>query len=68
VIELLTRQKAVIEYKPWHPADMAATWADISKAKQKLDWKPQISLAEGMRKLVAWYDANRAWAKDIGTD
>jgi nucleoside-diphosphate-sugar epimerase len=68
LIEELTGQKAKINYQPWHPADMAATWADISKAKRMLDWKPQTSFRDGIRKLVTWYDENRAWAKDIGTD
>jgi nucleoside-diphosphate-sugar epimerase len=68
IIEELTGQKANIEYKPWHPADMAATWADISKAKKHLDWKPQTTFREGLGKLAAWYEANRSWAKDIGTE
>ena len=29
-IAVLTKQKAIVEYKEWHPADMAATWADIT--------------------------------------
>jgi nucleoside-diphosphate-sugar epimerase len=68
IIEELTGQKANIVYKPWHPADMAATWADISKAKKHLDWKPQTHFREGLGKLVEWYEANRSWAKDIGTE
>jgi UDP-glucuronate 4-epimerase len=68
LIEELTGQKAKIEYQPWHPADMPATWADISKAKKMLDWKPQTSFRDGMRQLVTWYEENRAWAKDIATD
>ena len=68
MIEELAGQKAKIEYKPWHPADMAATWADISKAKKHLDWKPQTNLREGLGKLAMWYEANRDWAKHIGTE
>jgi nucleoside-diphosphate-sugar epimerase len=68
MIEELTGQKANINFQPWHPADMAATWADISKAKKFLDWKPQTSFLDGMRKVAAWYEANRSWAKDINTD
>ena len=36
-----------------NPADMAATWADISKAKKHLEWKPQTHLREGLGKLDA---------------
>ena len=41
--------KAKIEYKPWHPADMAATWADITKARKYLDWAPQTTSARACR-------------------
>jgi UDP-glucuronate 4-epimerase len=68
LIEELTGRKAEIEYKPWHPADMAATWADITKAKKHLEWSPQTSFREGMGRLVDWYEANRDWAKQIKTD
>lgn len=68
LIEELTGQKAKIEYRPWHPADMAATWADISKARAKLDWSPKTGFREGLQRLVAWYEENRDWAKEIDTD
>jgi nucleoside-diphosphate-sugar epimerase len=68
LIEELTGQKAQIEYRPWHPADMAETWADISKARKMLDWTPQTNIRDGMRHLVQWYEENRAWAQEINTD
>ncbi len=68
LIEELTGRKAQIDYKPWHPADMAATWADITKARKILDWSPQVNFRQGLGKLAAWYEDNRTWAKDIDTD
>jgi len=68
LIEELTGEKAKIEYRPWHPADMAATWADISKARKTLGWSPRTGFREGMQRLAAWYEENRAWAKEIDTD
>ena len=68
LIEELTGKKAKIEYRPWHPADMAATWADITKARKTLEWAPQTDFREGLKRLVAWYEENRSWAKDIDTD
>jgi len=68
MIEEMTGKKAMIDYLPWHPADMAATWADITKARQTLGWSPQVSFRSGMEQLVKWYEENRAWAKEIDTD
>jgi nucleoside-diphosphate-sugar epimerase len=68
LIEELTGRKAQIVYKPGHAADVPETWADISKARKMLGWSPETSFRDGLGQLVAWYKANRAWAKDISTD
>jgi nucleoside-diphosphate-sugar epimerase len=67
LVEQMVGKKAHIEYKPRHPADVMATWADISKAERVLEWRPQFRFADGVEALVKWYQANRAWAKDIVT-
>jgi len=59
--------KANIEYYPPHPADMSTNWADISKARKMLDWKPTTGINEGIAHLVDWYNQERAWASDILT-
>ncbi len=67
LVEKLVGKKAVLEYRPRHPADMPATWADIGKAQQLLGWQPQITFQDGVACLVDWYRRNRAWAKEIET-
>jgi len=68
LFETATKKKAIIEYLPMDKADMLASWADVSKAGALLGWKPQIDLEEGVRRLVAWYNAERSWASKIRTD
>lgn len=68
LIEELTGRKAKIDYRPWHPADMMATWADISKARRVLGWEPRTSFRAGLQNLVDWYEKNRDWAAQIDTD
>jgi UDP-glucuronate 4-epimerase len=68
LVEKLTGCKAIQKQKPGHPADVPATWADISKARRMLGWSPQTGFEQGMRNLVEWYEANRSWAKEIDTD
>ena len=67
IIEQLTGQRAKIEYSDAHKADVRATWANIDKARTLLGWEPRTELAEGLRRLVEWYDANRDWAREIET-
>lgn len=67
VLEALIGKPAQLDFRPGHPADMTATWADISKAQRILGWQPQTSFEHGMRKLVAWYQEQREWAKDVQT-
>ncbi|WP_163329059.1 SDR family NAD(P)-dependent oxidoreductase [Desulfurobacterium thermolithotrophum] len=68
VIELIEEylgKKAEKIYKPFHKADLKATWANIEKAKRILDWEPQVSLEEGLKKTVDWHIENREWLKNI---
>jgi len=52
--------KLNIIYEPFHPADMMATWADITKAKEILDWQPTIKLEQGIESAETWFLQNRA--------
>ena len=54
--------KPQIDYRPAHPADVPATWADVSRAGRLLEWSPQISVEEGLRRSVQWYRDNRRTA------
>ena len=65
LIEKLLGKKAAVVHKPAHPADVFATWADISKARRLLNWEPRTSLEDGLRHAVEWYLENRNWAKEV---
>jgi nucleoside-diphosphate-sugar epimerase len=64
-IEAYLGKKAVIDYRPFHKADLKETWADITKAKNLLGWEPKVSFEEGIKKTVDWYLENRDWLKDV---
>jgi len=51
-----------IEHGPFHPADVRATSADISKARRLLGFEPQVPIEEGLRRSVDWYLKNRETA------
>ena len=64
-IAKLIGNQPIIENKPMHPADVMATWADVSKAGRLLDWHPTVSIEEGLRRSVEWYSANRDLARSL---
>ncbi|MDR1195994.1 MAG: SDR family NAD(P)-dependent oxidoreductase [Endomicrobium sp.] len=65
LIEKNLGKKAAYNYKPFHKADITATWANINEAKNTLGWTPKISLEQGIRKTVDWYLENKSWFKNI---
>jgi nucleoside-diphosphate-sugar epimerase len=70
LVRLLERtigRKARLEYHPPNQADMRSNWADVSKARHMLNWQPQVSLQEGVRLLVDWYNSERTWVSEVLT-
>jgi nucleoside-diphosphate-sugar epimerase len=67
LMERIIGKTARVEYGPPNTADMLSNWADVTKARRLLGWEPETSLDEGVRRLVDWYQAERAWARDIIT-
>jgi len=65
LIEQYLGKKAKIEFQPRHPADVPATWADITKAKQLLGWRPLVSIEEGIQNTVAWYLENQELVRNV---
>ena len=65
MVQHLVGQEACIEQLPSHPADVTATWADITKARNLLGWEPGVPLEDGLRRTVQWYRENQVWAKQI---
>jgi len=68
LIEQLTGRAAQIDFQPRHKADIPASWADITRARQQLGWEPRTPFADGVRALVDWYQRERAWASQIVLD
>lgn len=56
---------ARLDRRPSQAADVQATRADITKARTRLGWAPTTTLAEGVRRTVAWHRDNRDWLREI---
>jgi len=55
LIEDATGKKAVITQLPAQPGDTPLTYADISKARAGLGYRPRVAIEEGIAKFVSWY-------------
>jgi nucleoside-diphosphate-sugar epimerase len=63
-IEALTRTIGTImdytggyENAPTYPGSVSRRCPDITKAKTELGYKPSVSLEDGLKKTVSWYQA-----------
>jgi dTDP-glucose 4,6-dehydratase len=54
-INVLTGNQAGIRYEPLPKDDPRQRQPDISKARRLLNWSPQVELAEGLERTVAWF-------------
>jgi nucleoside-diphosphate-sugar epimerase len=67
ILEEKIGQRALITHHAFHPADVRANHADVSKARNILGWQPQVGLDQGISRLVDWYMQEREWASQIET-
>ncbi|MDQ3634791.1 MAG: GDP-mannose 4,6-dehydratase [Acidobacteriota bacterium] len=58
LLEKNLEKKAIIERKPMQPGDVPQTFADISKAKELLNYYPQTKIEKGIAKFVEWFNTN----------
>ena len=52
-------RKAVIERQPMQPGDVPVTFADISKARELLNYNPQTKIEDGIPKFTDWFKQTR---------
>lgn len=57
LLECATGKKAVLQQEALQQGDVPLTWADISKAGRLLDYRPQTTIEQGLKKFVEWYRA-----------
>ena len=61
IIELLEAalgRKAVIDRQPLQPGDVPATFADITKARARLGYDPQVKIEPGIKLFIDWFRKN----------
>lgn len=59
IVKKLTGSKSEITFLPLPRDDPRRRCPEISKAEKLLNWRPRVSLEEGLRKTIAWFEAGR---------
>ncbi len=54
LLEELIGRKAKIEKLPMQPGDVPITYADITRAREELDYRPRVPVREGLRRFIGW--------------
>jgi len=57
VLEDCLGKKSVKNMLPMQPGDVQATYADVDELVRAIDYKPAMSVEEGMARFVDWYRA-----------
>jgi UDP-glucuronate decarboxylase len=55
----VTQSKSQIVFQPLPTDDPKRRCPDISKANRLLEWTPTVSLNDGLKRTVAWFEAER---------
>ncbi len=55
LIEENIGKKAKVKKLPMQPGDVSITYADVSKAKKLLGYKPEVKVEAGIPSFVKWY-------------
>ncbi|MBN1414600.1 MAG: NAD-dependent epimerase [Bacteroidales bacterium] len=56
VIEEFTGKKAIIEFKPLQAGDVRKTWANVQALEKQYEYRPHITVSEGIKRFVKWYN------------
>jgi len=61
-IEAATGRKAILDRQPPQPGDVPVTYASVEKAERLLGFRARVPLADGLRRTVDWFRADRGRA------
>jgi len=59
LIERALGKEAKIETLEAQPGDVTITYADITKAREKLGYRPQVKMEEGVKRFVEWFKEHK---------
>jgi dTDP-glucose 4,6-dehydratase len=61
VLQALGKPESLVEHVKDRPGHDRRYAIDARKARAELRWSPRVGFADGLRRTVEWYVANRPW-------
>jgi len=58
MLEKLAGHPIPVTYSAWRPGDQPVYISDVRKAERELEWRPRISVSEGIGRLWKWIGTN----------
>ncbi|MEM9399379.1 MAG: NAD-dependent epimerase/dehydratase family protein [Verrucomicrobiota bacterium] len=55
LLEKALGKKAILQKLPMQPGDVPVTYADITKAREVIEYNPTTAIEEGIEKFIDWY-------------
>jgi UDP-glucuronate 4-epimerase len=60
LLETALGKKAIIDRQPMQPGDVPVTFADISKARARLGYNPQVKIEQGIKLFAEWFKTSQS--------
>jgi dTDP-glucose 4,6-dehydratase len=65
VLHLMNKPESLISYVQDRPGHDRRYAVNFSKIETQLDWRPRISLDQGLRQTIDWYTKNHEWIESV---
>jgi UDP-glucuronate 4-epimerase len=60
LLEAALGKKAIVDRQPLQPGDVPVTFANISKAREKLDYNPKVKFEQGIKLFADWFQKSHS--------
>lgn len=65
IVKLIGSGKPQFGKVPYRPGENMALYADIEKAKALFEWQPQVSLEDGLKRTIEWFEGHCKSSDDL---
>lgn len=55
-----TKTPMKVSFSDWRPSDQKVYISNIAKVKDALNWQPNVSVSQGLKKLIKWAKENKS--------